>query len=104
MKLYGGIDLHSNNCVINLIDDNGTLVLKMRITNSLELMVMLLELHCETLVGFIVESIYNWYWRVDGLMDAGFKVHLANTEAIQQYSELKYGDDMSIAICLLFLA
>ena len=30
-------------------------------------------------------------------MDAGFKVHLANTAAIQQYSGLKHGDDDSYA-------
>jgi len=30
---------------------------------------------------------------IDGLLDAGFKVHLANTAAIQRYSGLKYGDD-----------
>ncbi len=25
-----------------------------------------------------MESTYNWYWLVDGLMDAGYKVHLSN--------------------------
>jgi hypothetical protein len=27
---------------------------------------------------------YNWYWLVDGLMDNGHQIHLANTAAIQQ--------------------
>ena len=22
--------------------------------------------------------LYNWYWLVDGLMEAGYRVHLAN--------------------------
>src|SRR5262249_26819755 len=36
---------------------------------------------------------FNWYWLVDGLMAAGYRVHLANTTAIQQYKGLKYTDD-----------
>ena len=28
--------------------------------------------------GIVVESTYNWYWLVDGLMDKKYKVHLAN--------------------------
>jgi transposase len=97
MKLYGGIDLHSNNSVFNLIDDSSNIILKMRVTNNLHAILLLLEPYRETLVGLVVESTYNWYWLVDGLMDAGFKVHLANTAAIQQYSGLKHGDDDSDA-------
>ena len=97
MKLYGGIDLHSNNSVINLMDETSQVLLRKRIGNSLEAIVMLLEPYRDDLVGLVVESTYNWYWLVDGLMDAGFEVHLANTAAIQQYSGLKHGDDDSDA-------
>ena len=97
MKLYGGIDLHSNNCVINLIDENGQVVLKKRVTNCLETLLKLFQPYANSLVGLVVESTYNWYWLVDGLMEAEFKVHLANTTAIQQYSGLKHGDDDSDA-------
>jgi transposase len=45
------------------------------------------------LQGLVVESTYNWYWLVDGLMEAGYQLHLANTAAIQQYSGLKHTDD-----------
>jgi transposase len=45
----------------------------------------------------VVESTYNWYWLVDGLMEAGYRVHLANPAAIQQYSGLKYTNDQSDA-------
>ena len=41
----------------------------------------------------MVESTYNWYWLVDGLMEAGYRLHLANTSAIKQYEGLKYADD-----------
>ena len=97
MKLYGGIDLHSNNSVIHLIDEQGDSVLKKRVTNDLTAIVMLLMPFFDHIKGLVVESTYNWYWLVDGLMEAGFKVHLANTAAIQQYSGLKYGDDDSDA-------
>jgi transposase len=44
-----------------------------------------------------VESTYNWYWLVDGLIEAGHSVHLANTVAIKQYDGLKYRGDESDA-------
>lgn len=97
MKLYGGIDLHSNNSVIHLIDENSCVILKRRITNNLLAILQLLQPYRDAIEGLVVESTYNWYWLVDGLMDAGFKVHLANTAAIQQYSGLKHGDDDSDA-------
>jgi transposase len=97
MKLYGGIDLHSNDSVFNLVDENSNVVLKKRISNDIEAIILLLQPYSDAIEGLVVESTYNWYWLVDGLMDAGFKVHLANTAAIQQYSGLKHGDDDSDA-------
>ncbi len=97
MKLYGGIDLHSNNSVINLVDEKGKVVFKKRIVNDLSTIITHLDSYFDAIVGLVVESTYNWYWLVDGLMEAGFKVHLANTAAIQQYSGLKHGDDDSDA-------
>ncbi len=48
----------------------------------------------DQLKGLVVESTYNWYWLVDGLMDAGYgRVHLANPSAIRQYEGLKHSDD-----------
>lgn len=95
MKLYGGIDLHSNNCVVTLIDEEGGHVMRKRIENDLSKMIALLEPYRNELAGLVVESTYNWYWLVDGLMEAGFKVHLANPAAIQQYSGIKHTDDNS---------
>jgi transposase len=45
------------------------------------------------LKGVVVESTFNWYWLVDGLMENGYKVHLANPSAIKQYEGLKHTDD-----------
>ena len=97
MKLYGGIDLHSNNSVIHIIDELGDSQLRKKVTNDLDMIVALLKPFQDKLTGLVVESTYNWYWLVDGLMESGFKVHLANTAAIQQYSGLKHGDDDSDA-------
>jgi transposase len=97
MKLYGGIDLHSNNCVFNLVDEEGQVHLKKRLINNLDTILNLLDPYRDVLVGLVIESTYNWYWLVDGLMEAGYKIHLANTTAIQQYSGLKHGDDDSDA-------
>jgi transposase len=45
----------------------------------------------------VVESTFNWYWLVDGLLDEGYPVHLANTVAIRPYEGQKHRDDTSDA-------
>jgi transposase len=93
MKLYGAIDLHSNNNMTVLTDEQDRVVYEKRLPNDLALIVEQLASYRDSLQGIVVESTYNWYWLVDGLMDQGHKVHLANTSAIQQYEGLKYTDD-----------
>jgi len=93
MKLYGGIDLHSNNSVIALLDEEDQVVYRRRLPNDLEPVLAELAPFGEAIEGLVVESTYNWYWLVDGLMEAGYRVHLANTAAIVQYEGLKYADD-----------
>lgn len=44
-----------------------------------------------------MESTFNWYWLVDGLQDAGYRVHLVNTAAVKQYDGLKHSGDFSDA-------
>ena len=97
MKLYGAIDLHSNNNVTVLIDEQDQVVYQKRLPNDLPLIAQQLSGYRDRLQGIVVESTYNWYWLVDGLMDQGHRVHLANTAAIQQYEGLKYTDDHSDA-------
>ncbi len=43
MKLYGGIDLHSNNCVVVLVDEDSREVLRKRIDNDISKMIALLD-------------------------------------------------------------
>jgi len=97
MKLYGGIDLHSNNSVISIRDENGQIKARKKLPNDLPRIFQFLRPFQEALVGLVIESTFNWYWLVDALMEANFCVHLANTIAIQQYSGLKYADDKSDA-------
>jgi hypothetical protein len=93
MKLYGAIDLDSNNNVTVLIDEQDQVVYRKRLANDLSLIDEQLSPYASSIEGIVVESTYNWYWLVDGLMDKGHRVHLANTAAIQQYEGLKYTDD-----------
>src|SRR5690348_7566420 len=97
MKLYGAIDLHSNNNVTVLIDEKDKVVYQKRLANDLPLVIEQLSPYASSMEGIVVESTYNWYWLVDGLMEKGHRVHLANTAAIQQYEGLKYTDDTSDA-------
>jgi len=97
MKLYGGIDLHSNNSYIVLIDDRGAVVTRSRVSNEIGLVLQSLAPYQERIDTLAVESTYNWYWLVDGLKAAGYAVKLANPSAMQQYAGLKYSDDRNDA-------
>ncbi|WP_275098971.1 IS110 family transposase [Sedimenticola hydrogenitrophicus] len=93
MTLYSGIDLHANNSVLSVLDDRDHVLFEKRLPNSLDLIVESLQPYKEDLLACVVESTYNWYWLVDGLMDAGFAVRLAHTSAIPQYAGLKHSND-----------
>ena len=97
MSLYGGIDLHSNNHYLVILDKELKTVFQRRLRNDLGEVLGRLEPYREEIVGIAVESTRNWYWLVDGLMEAGYRVHLTNTSAVQQYEGLKYTDDRSDA-------
>jgi len=93
MRYYCGIDLHSTNSVVVVIDDEDRVLFRQRLANDLNAILGALSPFAAELVGVVVESTYNWYWLVDGLMAAGFELHLANPAAIIQYSGLKHRDD-----------
>jgi transposase len=103
MKKYSGIDLHSNNSVVVVADEEDRIVFQKRLANKLDEILMALAPHKEEIVGVVVESTYNWYWLVDGLMDAGYQVHLANPSAIKKYEGLKYSGDFADAAYLAHL-
>lgn len=93
MKMYGGIDLHSTNSYVAILDEALGQVLCRRVGNELGQVLGLLEPYRSEIVSLAVESTYNWYWLVDGLKDAGYGVRLVNTTAAKNYEQLKYTDD-----------
>jgi transposase len=93
MEAYAGIDLHSNNSFVGVIDGDDRRLYKKRLPNDLDTILSALAPFRKDLVGVVVESTYNWYWLVDGLQEDGYKVHLANPAAIKQYEGLKHTDD-----------
>jgi len=103
MSLYGGIDLHSNNSVVVLLDDHDQVIYQKRLPNQLPAILDQLAAYRAEIQGLVVESTYNWYWLVDGLMESGYKVHLANPTAMRQYSGLKHTNDYSDAHWLAHL-
>src|SRR5438094_262155 len=103
IPLYGGIDLHANNSVVVLLNDQDQVIYQKRLPNHLPVILAPLSLYHREIEGVVVESTYNWYWLVDGLMEAGYHVHLANPAAMQQYNGLKYTDDRSDARWLAHL-
>jgi len=86
-----------------VLDEQDQVVYQKRLTNHLPLILEALAPFQAQLQGIVVESTFNWYWLVDGLMEADYRVHLANPTAIQQYSGLKYTDDHSDARWLAHL-
>lgn len=90
---YSGIDLHSNNSVVTVMDETDRIVAERRLPNDLSKIVGFLQPWREDMFAVVVESTYNWYWLVDGLQAAGFVVKLANTGAIKKYDGLKHSGD-----------
>ena len=88
--LFCGIDLHSNNSFVVVSDDSDKVVYSKRLSNNLDDICVALSAYRQELSGVVVESTYNWYWLVEGLIEAGYSLHLANTTAIKQYDGLKH--------------
>ena len=103
MPLYCGIDLHSNNHVICVIDDKDKRILEQKLENHSELTIRALSKYKRRLKAIAIESTFNWYWLVDALMAAGFKVELVNTAKVVQYSGLKRTNDRYDAFHLAHL-
>jgi transposase len=98
--LYAGSDLHGNNNLLGIIDEEGKRVFKKKVPNDPQLVRDVLEPYKGEIVGIAIESTYNWYWLVDMLMEEGYQVHLANPSAIQRYSGMKHADDKHDAFWL----
>jgi hypothetical protein len=62
---YSGIDLHSDNSVVAIIEDADRVVAQKRLPNDITKIVGFLAQWQDELTGVVVESTYNWYWLVD---------------------------------------
>ena len=100
MKIMVGIDLHSNNALCGLMDENGRRLAHQKLPCDLAAILQLLEPYRERIATIAIESTFNWYWLVDGLQDHGYHVVLANPAAMQPYSGKKHTDDVSDAFFL----
>jgi len=100
---FCGIDLHSNNSVVVVIDETDRTLYQQRMANDLVQITQALERFREELEGIVVEATFNWYWLVDGLKAAGYEVRLANPAAIKKYDGLKYSGDSADARYLTHL-
>jgi transposase len=103
MTVYSAIDLHSNNSVVVVLDEQDRVLAQRRVSNRLSEILTLLSPYRSQLHAVAVESTYNWYWLVDGLMDAGYRVVLVNTAAVKSYEGLKYSNDQHDARWLAHL-
>ena len=99
-SVMAGIDLHSNNLVIGLVDEGGQRLKHQKLDCDLPQVVRFLQPFQPRLKSVAVESTYNWYWLVDGLRALSYPVVLANPAKIDQYSGIKHADDQSDAYFL----
>jgi transposase len=95
-----GIDLHSNNVMIGIMDEKGHRLKHQKLGCDLDQIEDFLQPWKERLRSVAVESTYNWYWLVDGLRSRGYPTHLANPARMEQYSGIKHADDKSDAFFL----
>jgi len=103
MSLYSAIDLHSNNNVLVVINQEDKILFEKRLPNNIEAVAGALSPFRAELKGVAVESTFNWYWLVDGLMERGYHCDLVNTGAVTQYDGLKRTDDQYDAFWLAHL-
>jgi transposase len=99
-KLIAGFDLHSNNVMIGVINQDGKRVAHRKLACSLKEVVQFLKPLKPQLESMAVESTFNWYWLVDGLRAQGYSIDLANPAKIEQYSGMKHADDQDDAFHL----
>jgi transposase len=92
-KLIAGIDLHSNNLVIGVMNQDGKRIAHRKLDCELDQVLAFLQPMKPRLQSMAVESTFNWYWLVDGLHAHGYPIDLANPAQIEQYSGIKNADD-----------
>jgi len=95
-----GLDLHSNNVMIGVVNQDGKRVAHAKLECNLKQVIEFLAPLKPQLQSMAVESTFNWYWLVDGLRSQGYPIDLANPDKIEQYSGIKHADDKDDAFHL----
>ncbi len=99
-RLMAGIDLHSNNAMIAIVDSDGRRLKHKQVDCNLQGVADFLAPMKEQIQSIAVESTYNWYWLVDGLRALSYPVVLANPAKMDQYNGIKHADDKNDAYFL----
>jgi transposase len=99
-QYMAGIDLHSNNLVIGIVNQDGKRLKHQKLACDLQLVDEFLAPFKKLLRSIAVESTYNWYWLVDGLRARSYPVVLANPAKMDQYSGIKHAEDTNDAYFL----
>jgi len=95
--LYAGADLHGNNVVLSVIDEEGNVVFSKRVKGNLKAINAVLDPYWERIKVLGLESTFNWYWLVDGLLEQGRNVKLGNPAKMEQYNGIKVTNDLTDA-------
>jgi transposase len=99
-QVMAGIDLHSNNLMIGIVDQSGKRLKHQKVGCNLKEVLAVFAPYKKRLKSIAVESTYNWYWLVDGLRAQSYSVALANPARIEQYNGIKCADDKNDAYFL----
>lgn len=97
MLLYAGMDLHGDNVFCSVMDEKFSIVFEQRFPNVLKTILGGLAPFRERLAAVVVESTYNWYWLVDGLLEHKYPAMLANPALMQTNIGLKDANDKTDA-------
>jgi transposase len=99
MKYYCGIDLHTRDSVLCVIDETDKIHLREKVANCIFTIK-------EMLNGFsprpevVIEATLNWYWLVDWLQEDGFTVKLAHSLGLSMITGAKVKTDNRDAFTL----
>ena len=75
-EVYVGADLHSSNILLSLADNAGTEIIKKKVKTNITDIDKVLSPFKSQIKVIGVESTFNWYWFVDGLVDLGYNQQL----------------------------
>jgi transposase len=100
---YVGLDLHSTKTQVCVINERDHQIVNKKYPNDLSTILKVLDPFKSDVSGVVVESTYNWYWLVDGILENGYNVHLANPAANKKYEKKKHTDDRDDAFLLSHL-